>query len=397
MNIVFRKFQNFSITIYGRKIYREDYFIIPTDSLFFLFAFFYYNDLFSVMFLYLGFVSNPLFRKYIYRVKEISLLRAIFVPLSFFVPLFLMCFVLKSTVQNYYDFYFYLLAFIMYLVSNKFLLLVFMRFIHSSYRGYNIFYILSSVVRFGFAEGFILSQFILSYISFIFLVENYWISFMFLVFTQFSFLSMLYFANKMLDSYQGLVDSLLKLLQEYDVDTYEHSERVSFIARVIATNMGLSKQEIDSISLAAKLHDIGKIDTPSSILRKEGKLTATEFKIITLHPIVASQIVENMVSEQESKFIKYHHFYPTVFDKPVTYRDIPLGARIIMVADVYDALRSKRKYKPSLSHKQVIEEMFKMVEKQLLDHQVFNSLIASFNQYNLLYEDSENKKSINNI
>ncbi|MCS7244034.1 MAG: HD domain-containing protein, partial [Candidatus Calescibacterium sp.] len=271
MNIVFRKFQSYSITIYGRRIYREDYFIVPTDNLFFLFAFFHYNDLYNVMFLYLGFVLNPLFRKYIYKIKEISIIRAIFVPLTFFIPLFLMCSVLKVTVKNYYDFYFYLLAFIIYLLSNKFLSLIFMRFIYVGHKGYNIFYILFSVFRFGFAEGFILSQFVLSYVSFIFLVENYWVSFIFLVFTQFSFLRMLYFANKLLDSYQALVDSLLKLLQEYDVDTYEHSERVSFIAKVIATNMGLSKEEIDSIFLAAKLHDIGKIDTPSSILRKQGK------------------------------------------------------------------------------------------------------------------------------
>ncbi|MCS7165608.1 MAG: HD domain-containing protein [Candidatus Calescibacterium sp.] len=386
MNIIFRKFQYFSISIYNRKIYREDYYIIPTDNIFFLFAFFQYNDPLSIFMLYLGFVSNPLLRKYLFGNRQISVFRVFFNPLSFFIPLFILCVILKFTVSSYYQFHFYLIGFLFYLISNKFLSLVLVNIFQPG-RYVNIINVLKNIFRLGFTEGFLFSQFILSYLTYIFLLEWKLINFVFLVIMQISFLRLLYYANNLLDSYQNLIDTLLKLLQEYDMDTYKHSERVSFISRIIATKMGLSKEEVDSIYTAAKLHDIGKIDTPSYIINKPGKLTQTEFQIIMLHPIVAAQIVESIVSEEQTKFIKYHHFYPTVFNKPVTYREIPLGARIIMTADIYDALRSKRKYKPTLSHKEVVNEIFKMVEKELLDSEVVNILLSSVQEFNQLYED----------
>jgi len=392
LNSIFRRLQNYTVYIYGKRVFKEDYFISPTDPLFFFIVFLFHQDLFFIFFLYLGFISNPIVRKFLFGRKEIRLKNVFLSPLSFFIPLFFMSLILKFFAHSYMDFHVYLFSFVVYLFSNKFLSIFIMESI--SKKKVSFIQILNRVFPLGFAEGFIFSQFILTYTGFIFFVDKQFINFFMITLVQIILIRMLYFANSILAAYQNIVDMLLKLLQEYDMDTYAHSERVSIIAKIVAKNFGLTKEEIESIILAAKLHDIGKIDTPTSILRKEGKLTETEFKIITLHPVVAAQIVEDIVSEEQTKFIKYHHFYPTVFDKPVTYNDIPVGARIIMTADVYDALRSKRKYKPALTHNQVIVEMFKMVEKRLIDPQIFSTLISSVEEFNYLYEE-ENKENRN--
>ena len=384
MNYLFRKFQNFSVTLYDNKIYKEDYLIIPTDAIFFLISFFYYNDLLNILFLYLGFITNSFVRKYFLGVKSINFRNFLFASLSFFLPLTFFTMVLKFFLVSYYQYYIFIIAFVFYLFFNKFLAMFFLGF--TKQRNYGkVIDIFKKSLRVGFTDGFIFSQFIFTYISFLFLIEGKFFYFAFLILTQFLFLRFLYFSNILVDSYQNLIDTLLNFLQFYDVDTYEHSNRVAFIAKIISESMNLTKEEIDSIFLAAKLHDIGKIDIPSYILNKPSKLTKLEFKIITLHPLVAVDIVKNISSQRESDFIKYHHFYPTVFNKPVTYEDIPIGARIIMVADIYDAIRSKRKYKESFSHQQAIEEIGKMLQDRLIDPQIFEVLKSNYEKYKDVY------------
>ncbi|MFN3995598.1 MAG: HD-GYP domain-containing protein [bacterium] len=386
MNYVVKNFQPYSISVYNKKVYKEDYVFIPTDLIFFFIVFLFYQDLSKILFIYLGFLFNSFFRKFFLGRKEINIVRNLFSTFSFFFPLFILNLVLKLFVSSYYQFHFYLIGFVSYLFLNKFLTMWVLEMLGEVKYG-GVLRILGVTLRVGLAEGFLFSQFTFTYISFILFVNGSFLSFFFLMVLQLLFLRFLYSANNLLSSYENLVDFLLRLLQEYDCDIYEHSERVAEVAKILAQSIGLSKNEVDSIYLASKLHDIGKIDIPSFILNKEGSLSKAEFKIITLHPLVAYSIVQDIVSEKESQFIKYHHFYPTVFNKPVTYEDLPIGARIIMLADVYDALRSKRKYKPPLSHEQAVNEISSMIQKKLIDPQIFSVLLSNYDKIKNIYEN----------
>ncbi|MEN3015388.1 MAG: HD domain-containing protein, partial [bacterium] len=250
LNYIFRKFQSLSISIYGRKIYKEDYFIVPSDSLFFLFAFIFNSDLLNVLFVFLGFIGSSVVRKYFLGFRSISIPKVFISSLSFFIPFLALCMILKFFVKSYFDFQFYLFGFVVYLFLNKFLSLYILSKI-----GRGMSFSFRQVFRVGFAESFLFSQFVITYIGFIFLSQSNFINFVFLAISQLIFIKMIYFANNLLDSYQDLVDTLLRLLQEYDFDTYEHSERVAVIAQIIAKSMGLNKEQVDSIVLAARLHD----------------------------------------------------------------------------------------------------------------------------------------------
>jgi HD-GYP domain-containing protein (c-di-GMP phosphodiesterase class II) len=141
-----------------------------------------------------------------------------------------------------------------------------------------------------------------------------------------------------------------------DSYTYEHNKIVGNYAKIIATEIGY--EHIDDIYLAAKLHDIGKISIPSSILNKQGKLTPAEYSLIRTHPEQGYNIIKNIeYFSHISLGIKHHHEHwdGTGYPDGLRGDDIPLIAQIISIADVYDALTSDRSYRPALSHKEAVE------------------------------------------
>jgi len=385
MYFVFRSFYKYSIPIYGRRMFKEDYFIIPTDGIVFMFIFFYYKDLWNLLFFFSGYLLGYLIKAIFSGGIRATFFRFLFSSFSFFIPLFFMALVLKIFSNSYYDFLVYVFSFFVFLFLNKFLS-IFINYLFSFSWDKILSLSLEKTFRIEIYDTIMFSYFVFSYIAFLYLVKGYWLFSLFIFFSQFIFLRLLDFSNYVLGSFQNLIDVLLNLLNEYDEETYDHSQRVAVISEAIAKSLDLPLSRINSIVLASKLHDIGKIDLPYSVLRKKGKLTSTEFKIITLHPVVAAQILEDVVSEREYKAIKFHHFYPTVFNKPVDYTDIPLDARIIMIADVYDALRSRRRYKDALSHDEAIKEISKMVDKKLIDPELFKILLSVYDKYSHLYE-----------
>ena len=156
-----------------------------------------------------------------------------------------------------------------------------------------------------------------------------------------------------------VVSTLAAMIQERDSSTYSHSLRVKTVAEMIAKRLGLPEVEVQKIGRAALLHDLGKIRIPDSILFKPGKLEPHEFNMITFHPLIAFQIIKEFNLEEHvgAEDILYHHerYSGGGYPYNLKYDDIPIGARIISVSDVFDALASKRSYKEAMPLNEVMD------------------------------------------
>ena len=141
-----------------------------------------------------------------------------------------------------------------------------------------------------------------------------------------------------------------------------HSKKVAEISKSIATQLGLSADEIHKIYIAGLLHDIGKIGISEKILNKPSKLSKEEYAIIKEHVSMGAAIVSQVNEFKELvKFIKYHHerWDGQGYPQGLAGDEIPLGARIICVADSYDAMLSNRSYRNMFSHQEAIIEIKK--------------------------------------
>jgi len=160
-------------------------------------------------------------------------------------------------------------------------------------------------------------------------------------------------------SFQSLL-GLANALEAKDVYTRGHSERVAALARRIALAAGVLPGAAGTIAQAGLLHDLGKIGIPESVLRKPGPLSDEEWAVMRRHPIVGAQIVAPLEFFADGAVIVRHHHerhdgsgYPDGLRGEL----IPLGARIVAVADVYDALTSDRPYRPRLARADVVRHL----------------------------------------
>lgn len=161
---------------------------------------------------------------------------------------------------------------------------------------------------------------------------------------------------------QQIILTLAKTIDAKDKYTNGHSERVADYSKEIAKRMGMSEQEQQDIYCMGLLHDIGKIGISDAIIRKTEKLTEEEYRLILRHPIIGEEILEN-ISEIPGISVgaKYHHekYDGTGYPDGVAGEDIPLPARIIGIADAYDAMASRRSYRDVLPQQVVREEIEK--------------------------------------
>ena len=146
--------------------------------------------------------------------------------------------------------------------------------------------------------------------------------------------------------------ALVSAIEAKDSYTEQHSKRVTELAIEIAKVMNRTAEEIESLRLCGALHDIGKIGIHDRILNKPGKLTEEEFAIIKRHPVIGDRIVQHLgLTPQERAIVRNHHErwdgkgYPDGLEG----KEIPLLARILTVADVFDAMTSDRTYRSALS------------------------------------------------
>ena len=179
-----------------------------------------------------------------------------------------------------------------------------------------------------------------------------------------------------------LVDVLITTLDARDPYTYSHSWRVAELSTMIAKNMNFSKEKIDIIHLAARLHDIGKIGVPDRLLTKPGKLTKRETFFFQTHPVIGYNIARRIkIFKDISKFILYHHerFDGLGYPEGVKGKNIPLDSRIMAVADTFDAITSNRPYRKRTSMKKAFYEINKHSGNQFdpLIVQHFNEIFDS--------------------
>jgi response regulator RpfG family c-di-GMP phosphodiesterase len=157
------------------------------------------------------------------------------------------------------------------------------------------------------------------------------------------------------------IESLVFALEAKDKYTAGHSRRVARIAVAIGKEIGLESDDLDNIKLGALLHDTGKIAVDHSVMNKPGKLTEDEYRHVMAHASIGAGIVKPVVNGQILDIIVHHHdFYNGLgFDQHISGDQIPLGARIIAVADSYDAMTSDRPYRSALSGEQGLREVLR--------------------------------------
>jgi HD-GYP domain-containing protein (c-di-GMP phosphodiesterase class II)/DNA-binding NarL/FixJ family response regulator len=151
---------------------------------------------------------------------------------------------------------------------------------------------------------------------------------------------------------------LINVIEARDKYTRGHSIRVGEYAAEIARRFGFNDYEVKEILYAGQLHDIGKIEIPDSILLKKAKLTENEYKVIKRHPITSKRIVDHLSYFHSIKglFLHHHERYDgNGYPDGIGDDNIEIGARILAVADAYDAMTSDRPYRNAMTHQQACE------------------------------------------
>jgi diguanylate cyclase (GGDEF)-like protein len=153
--------------------------------------------------------------------------------------------------------------------------------------------------------------------------------------------------------------SLAKAVDARDGFTGSHSDRVGELAARIARRLGVEEAQIELTRVAASLHDLGKLAIPEEILRKPGTLNESERLVLQRHPQIGHRMLESLGVEPIADWVLHHHERWDGDGYPDRLRgdEIPLGARIIFVADAYDAMTSERVYDRSLSPSEALEEL----------------------------------------
>lgn len=185
----------------------------------------------------------------------------------------------------------------------------------------------------------------------------------------------------------SMIKTLVKSLDARDPYTAGHSERVAKYSVWIAHRLGLDEQLMDQLYKAALLHDIGKIGIADDILLKHGRLTDEEFNTIKQHTVIGAQILENMEPRDSMTYAiqtaRSHHekLNGTGYPDQLKGEEIPLFARIVGVADAFDAMTTVRPYSNGLSYEKATEELIRckdsIFDAAIVD--VFTSILKEIN------------------
>jgi len=186
--------------------------------------------------------------------------------------------------------------------------------------------------------------------------------------------------DRLRKSFGTTIQVMVSAVEMRDPYTAGHQTRTADLARAIATEMGLTREQIDGIRMAGTIHDIGKLSIPSEILSKPTKLTAIEFSMIREHPRVGYEMLKDMESPWPLAQIVYQHherLNGTGYPLHLKEEEILIEARIMAVADVVEAMSSHRPYRPALGIEIALEE----IEKNkgiLYDEDVANACLKLF-------------------
>lgn len=179
----------------------------------------------------------------------------------------------------------------------------------------------------------------------------------------------------------SILAALISATEAKDLYTGQHSQRVTSIALLIGQSMGLDSSSLNSLRLATYLHDIGKIGIKDDVLLKAGRLTDKEYKVIQQHPLIGDNIVSPLnLSWEERAIVAHHHerWDGSGYPYGLKGEDIPLLARVVAVADTYDAITSNRPYRPAGSLQTAITEITNCAGSQF-DPNIVNYFVQAIN------------------
>lgn len=209
--------------------------------------------------------------------------------------------------------------------------------------------------------------------------------------------------TELVKTQSAIIFGLAKLAESRDTDTGEHLERIRKYVTILANDLSSSFEEIDenyiqNLGLASSLHDIGKVGIPDAILLKPGRLTNEERALMELHAAMGGECLEaigvrlgkNDFLQMAREVAYWHHerWDGTGYPHQLASTSIPVSARIVSVADVYDALTSRRPYKEPMSHERSREIIVKgsgsqfdpqVVEAFLRHQEEFQAVAAAYN------------------
>lgn len=188
-------------------------------------------------------------------------------------------------------------------------------------------------------------------------------------------------------NFHVFIDNLVSTIEAKDFYTAGHSTRVADLAFIIANHMNLNKEICERIHIAGHLHDIGKTGIPDGILLKPGKLTKSEYEVIKDHSLIGFDILKNNASLKDIPLIiKHHHerFDGTGYPDRLKNDKIPVGSRIIAIADSFDAMVIRRTYKSPMTFESAIKELLiesnKQFDKNIVD--IFLDIIKNEEKLN---------------
>jgi len=194
------------------------------------------------------------------------------------------------------------------------------------------------------------------------------------------------------ESFIYTMNALARAAEVNDDSTGYHIKRVNFFSKVLANEMGCNSRFVKEIFNSAQMHDVGKIYVDKSVLTKPGKLTEEEFDHMKLHTVHGEKIIGNSEHlKMASEIARNHHEKYDGSGYPDGRKgiQIPLSARIVALADIYDALRSPRCYKPAFSHEKTLDIIINgdgRVEPTHFDPNVLKVFKRVHNEFKVLYD-----------
>jgi putative two-component system response regulator len=199
---------------------------------------------------------------------------------------------------------------------------------------------------------------------------------------------------------EALLDTVqrLTLATEYrDEDTYVHVRRISYYTAIVTKQMGIPEAEGELMFYASPMHDVGKVGIPDAILLKPGKLTPPEYEVIKTHTTIGARILRGSDSpylRSAEKFALYHHerWDGKGYPHGLKGEEIPVEGRILSIIDQYDALRSRRPYKPPYDHEtafRIITQGGERTYPGSFDPKVLEIFMDNHEEFRHVYEGNQ--------
>jgi len=188
---------------------------------------------------------------------------------------------------------------------------------------------------------------------------------------------------------------LLSAAEFRDDETGAHIRRIGFYSALLSKKIGWSVEDVDNMRIASTMHDIGKIGIPDNVLLKPGKLSDDEYEVMKQHPIIGGKMLENsnarMINLAHEIALCHHEKWDgSGYPYGIAGADIPMSARIVAIADVYDALVHKRVYKPPIAEIAALDIM-RSSRGRHFDPDLFDVFLDSLDEFREIasYDGSE--------